>query len=80
MFLDETLDDRLSDNTRFAVMEKLALPLLWELAASTNCKARGVPELGSGARWVGWVWQCGGVPIGVAPPRAKSEQLRGNVH
>eukprot|EP00435_Cladocopium_sp_Y103_P001772 s4321_g1.t1 len=39
LFLDQTLDDRLNDNIRFAIMEKLALPLLWDLLASPqSCK------------------------------------------
>ena len=39
LFLDQSLDDRQSDNVRFAIMEKLALPLLWELVGSPqSCK------------------------------------------
>lgn len=39
LFLDQSLDDRRSDNVRFAIMEKLALPLLWELVGSPqSCK------------------------------------------
>eukprot|EP00930_Biecheleria_cincta_P034831 TRINITY_DN24017_c0_g1_i1.p1 TRINITY_DN24017_c0_g1~~TRINITY_DN24017_c0_g1_i1.p1 ORF type:complete len:2972 (-),score=592.94 TRINITY_DN24017_c0_g1_i1:290-8146(-) len=40
LFLDESLDDRATENVRFAIMEKLALPLLWELMATPQgCKA-----------------------------------------
>ncbi|CAK9073958.1 unnamed protein product [Durusdinium trenchii] len=39
IFLDQSLDDRLTENIRFAIMEKLALPLLWDLVASPqSCK------------------------------------------
>merc|ERR1712232_105605 len=30
-FLDESLDDRVQNNIRFVLMEKIALPLLWEI-------------------------------------------------
>lgn len=39
LFLDPSLDDRLKDNIRFGIMEKLALPLLWDLVTSPmSCK------------------------------------------
>ena len=39
LFVDPSLDDRLKDNIRFGIMEKLALPLLWDLVTSPmSCK------------------------------------------
>lgn len=35
-FLDEANDDRVTGNVRFAVMEKIALPLLWEFTAAQD--------------------------------------------